>query len=362
MLRKSLTFLLSGVFLFSCGGYDSIGLSDDSSSEACVYDVVNALDDGNYDYVIQKLSSDITCSGGFTVDEGKMNLAAAYVGKAGFSIPDLVNDILKTQTDIDFNNYQYDKFIEVLSTKANISNIQMLHQASSLYREIIADCNVQDLTDIQKDACFYRGLVEAAKSSVSLAYSLENVIAWLNPEACEDLNNNSIGDNGDMEACALEYAINDSCTIPGVSLTQLGFVTFEDGTTYESIKLVVSSSSPECSNNESYKLIYRDQLYGTVVLTEGYCNVNREPCDNPDGITCVPCPAKDVNGNPYTIEETVLNAIESAANLITEVVGNTNTDVKDAVDDFRSEVCAAADNDPTTCTTEDLVQYLTSSM
>lgn len=67
----------------------------------------------------------------------------------------------------------------------------------------------------------------------------------------------------------------------------------------------------------------------------------------------------DANGNPYTIEGTILDAIESAANLITETVGNVNADVQQAVDDFRNEVCTADDNDPTTCTSQDLAKYLT---
>jgi len=361
MLRKSISFLLTGIFLFSCGGYDSIGLSDDSTSEACTYDVVKALDERNYDYVIQKLSSDITCGGGFTVEEGKMNLAAAHVGKAGFSISDIVNDILKTQTDITFDDYQYEEFIEVLSTRASVSNIHLLKQASSLYGEIVVDCDKPDLTDIQKDACFYRGLVETAKSSVSLAYTLENINTWLNPGVCDDLNNNGIGDNGDIEACALEYAVNNSCTVPGVSLNSFGNITFADGTTYESVKLTVNSQTPECDDKEAYRLIYRTQSYQTVALTEGYCNINNEPCDNPDGITCLPCPVKDENGNVYTIEETVLEAIEGAADLITQVVGDTNADIKEAIDDFKKELCGAADSDPATCTTEDLVQYLLTS-
>ncbi|WP_457641167.1 hypothetical protein [Persephonella sp.] len=365
-MRKKIGVLLTGIFLFSCGGYDSIGLSDDESGEACRYDVVTALDQGNYDYVIQKLSSDITCNGGMTAEEGNINLAAAYVGKAGFTIPDIVNDILKSQVDINLNtskNYQFDQFLEVLSTKAKASNITLLEKASQAYRSVVDDCTALNLDDIEKDACFYRGLVESARSSISLAFTLENIGSWLDPDpkTCEDINGNSVGDNGDIEACALEYAVNNTCTISGVNLQSMNNnVTFTGGFSYESVKIIVNSTTSGCSNKESYKLIYRSGNIKTVVLTEGYCDTDYNPCSSPDGTTCLPCPVLDANGNPYTVEGTILDAIENAADLMTEIVGDVNADVQQAIDDFRNEVCAAADGDLTTCTTEDLAQYLLS--
>jgi len=361
-MKKKITIFLTGMFIASCGGYDGIGLSDDGTGEACRYDIATALDAGNYDYVIQKLSSDITCNGGMTEEEGRLNLAAAYVGSAGFTIPDIVNDILQSQIDTNFNNlqnYQFDQFLDVLSTRAKPSNITLLEKAAQTYRSVADNCTAVNLTDIERDACFYRGLVEAARSSISLAFTLDNVNSWLNPGQCEDLNGNLIGDNGDIEACSIEYAVNNSCTISGVNYTSFGNVTFNDGITYESVRFTVKSTDPNCSDNETYKLIYRSGAVKTVVLTEGYCDTNYNSCSAPDGTNCLPCPVLDANGNPYTIEGTILDAIESAANLITETVGNVNADVQQAVDDFRNEVCTADDNDPTTCTSQDLAKYLT---
>ncbi len=359
-MRKKLGLLILGTVIASCGGYDDIGLSDDGTGEACRYDIAAALDKGDYDYVINRLSSDITCGGGMSVEEGNLNLAAAYVGKAGFTIPDIVNDILNSQTNTNISSlqtYNFDQFLDVLSNRAKPSNITLLEKAAQNYRSIADNCGVLSLTDIQKDACFYRGLVEAARSSISLAFTLENVNSWLNPGQCEDLNKNSTGDNGDIEACAIEYALNNSCTVSGVNYQSLSNPTFSDGYRYESVKFYINSTDPNCSDKESYKLIYRGTIK-TVVLTEGYCDENYNSCSTPDGINCFPCPVLDPNGNPYTVEGTILDAIESAANLITETVGNTNADVKQAVDDFRNEVCAASDNDPNTCTSQDLAEYL----
>ncbi len=363
IMKKTLAFLFASVVLASCGGYNSIGLSDDGTGEACRYDIQKALDQGNYDFVIQRLTEDITCSGGMTAEEGNMNLAAAYVGKAGFTIPVLINDILKSQIDSNINNlknYDFNQFLEVLSTKAKVSNITHLERASRNYRNIVSNCGVPNLTDIQKDACFYRGLVEAAKSSISLAFTLGNIESWLNPGTCDDLNNNKVGDNGEIEACALEYAVNNTCNISAVggNFQTFGNVTFSDGITYESIKVTIPSNNPSCSNNEEYKLIFRSNTLKSVVMTEGYCDVNYNQCQNPDGVTCLPCPVLDVNGNPYTIEGTILDTIESAANLISDTVGNTNSDVQQAIDDFKNEVCTADDNDPTTCTSLDLAEYI----
>ncbi|WP_457622488.1 hypothetical protein [Persephonella sp.] len=361
-MKKKITILFAGAFLASCGGYDELGLSDDGSGEACRYDIVAALDAGDYDYVIQKLSSDITCNGGMTVEEGNLNLAAAYVGNAGFTIPDIVNDILQSQnTNLSsLQDYQFDQFLDVLSTRAKPSNITLLEKAAQRYRSIADACDSPDLSNIEKDACFYRGLVEAARSSISLAFTLDNVKSWIDPGKCEDLNGNGVGDNGEIEACSLEYALNNSCTIPGVNYFSYGNVTFSDGFTYESVRFFVNSTDPDCSDIESYKLIYRSGVIETVVLTEGFCDTDYQSCSTPDGVNCLPCPVLDAEGNPYTVEGTILDAIESAANLITETVGNVNADVKQAVDDFRNEVCTAADNDPSTCTSEDLAEYLKS--
>ncbi|WP_457623273.1 hypothetical protein, partial [Persephonella sp.] len=117
-------------------------------------------------------------------------------------------------------------------------------------------------------------------------------------------------------------------------------------------------NDPACQNNEQFKLIYRGNTIKTVAITEGKGDINYNECQQLDGINCLPCPVLDANGKPYTIDGTILDAIEGATDLIKEAIGGTNSDVQEAIDDFKNEVCTADDNDPSTCTSLDLADYI----
>ncbi|EDP76569.1 hypothetical protein [Hydrogenivirga sp. 128-5-R1-1] len=352
--RVALSSGLISVLLIGCGGYDGVGLSDDNSAEAKRYEVLKAIDEGNYDFVIQALSSDITYGGAFTQDEGRLNLASAYVGKAGFDANDIVKEMVNTVNN-NTTSDDFQQFIQALSKNIGTYGTLYLSKASALYGQIAGSCNPAPAEDIKKDACFYRGIVDVATAAVSIVSIVKDVNDWLNPQGCaEDANGNSVGDDADASACAIEYGANGSCTVTGASLTSLNSnLTFTDSQgnnySFELVKIDVSGGSGCTNTNTFYRLI--DNGSGTMAVTEGYCDTNFNPCNTPDGTTCYPCPVVD-NGDVLDITETIVNTVESSQQIITSLVQGTDTE--QAVNDFITEVCGADQN----CTESEIASYL----
>ncbi|WP_457600525.1 hypothetical protein, partial [Hydrogenivirga sp.] len=147
--RVFVASLLTSSVLVSCGGYDSVGLSDKNSAAAKRYEILKAIDEGNYDHVIQALSNDITYGGAFTQDEGRFNLAAAYVGKAGFDVNDIVSDMVDTVNNNNTTNNDFQTFIEALSVNVGTLGTLHLSKASRLYNEISPSCNPSPPEDLK---------------------------------------------------------------------------------------------------------------------------------------------------------------------------------------------------------------------
>lgn len=358
MKKHALTFL-SGLSLLmvGCGGYDSMGLSDKNSVEAKRYEIRKALDEGEYDFVISALEADPTYGGAFTEEEGKLNLAAAYVGKAGFDINDIVNEMVSTATTTT-QNQKFTQFIQALAKNVGVKGSLFLKKATVKYNEITNACNSTSLNDIEKDACFYKGIVDAATAATTVAAIVKDVEKWINPSGCsDDANQNGVGDDADVSACAISYAVNGSCSIPGVSYASLGYVTFtKDSSSFSFELLKVDVSSPNCENpNTRYRLI--DSGNKTVVVTEGYCKTDFTPCGNLDiNVGCYPCPVVDFDTNrPLNITETIVDTIESAVEVITAITPN-DTDVNNAVNQYLQEVCGTDQ----VCTEEEIANYLQS--
>ncbi len=361
-ILSSIGFVL---FAAGCGGYDDLGISSRNSPEARRYEILKALDRGDYDFVIQALAPDPTYGGAFTLEEGRFNLAAAYVGKAGFDANDVLRELVNSAGTTS-NSFQL--FIEAIASNVSAGNIPYLSRASALY-DAVAD-NVCEQTapteSLKRDACFYKAIIDAATAAVTVANIVGDVDSWLNPQGCgEDANGNSVGDEADASACAIEYAVakgNDpniappySCntsagTVSVDSATNLTFTDSQNNSySFELLSISVGGGS-ECNTQTYYRLI--DSSSGALAVTEGYCDTSFNPCSQVDpNAGCYPCPVVD-NGNVLDLVETVVNTIESAQQIITNLVQG--TDAEQAVNNFIQEVCG---NDGV-CTQEDLAGYL----
>ena len=377
--------VLSAIFIAGCGG-----INDDSTPEACQFEVSQALDKGNYDYVIQKLSSDPTCGGAYSEQEGKIQLAAAYIGKAGFDIPTLISDIIRAGAEDNNSNPNkdnYSLFVQALAKRVSGSTLEYLEKADNLYNEISKNYNCGDTStlqvapDIIKDACFYSGLVSTAKatSSISLLIAGDEidpekfsdiVEKWVSGESAaltceEDANQNNIPDTVDASACALQYSAslsdgdstNDSIPYNCDNTGSIQINSKEDNITFTKnsknytftlINININSSG-DCNNTNMYKrLIYNialgtsNAIYTTAV-TNGYCytDFTNFGCNPKTDESCYPCPVI-TESKPASTVDSVIETINEGSEKILAIIPNdlNKNTVKEDIIEFKKDLCS----------------------
>lgn len=355
--RKTFLSILSLSLIVSCGGYDSVGLSDENSSEAKRYEILKALDEGNYDFVISNLEKDPTYGGTFSTEEGKLNLAAAYIGKAGLDINGIINIMIDTADR--YTGDAFTAFLESLSNQVKTKGSLYLKKAYRIYDEIVQTCTPEPFDEIKKEACFYKDIVNATRAATTLNSVVSNVNSWLNPVGCEDdRNQNGVGDDGEITACAIEYAVSGTCTLQDVNIESAEDIIFTANNfekTYALLEISVNPSQ-KCSaygKYTGYKLV--DKVAFTVVATEGYCKSDFSPCENLDLINgCYPCPVVDIEtGETVNVVEDVVDSLQNA-NEIINIIAPENSDVKQAVNEYIEEVCGL----DKICIQEEIADYL----
>ncbi len=327
----------------------------EDSKEAYRYEILKALDSGDYDKVIELLENQEKYQKAFSKDELNLNLAAAYIGKAGYDVNTIINDIIETDSEGD----AFKIFAQAISNKASGNAIKYLNKALEKYLSILngVSCDTPDnLTDYQKDACFLKGLIETAKGTNSLVLIIEEnpderadtIEKWVKGvQTCteDDRNANSIPDEIDATACAIEYANNGTCSIPNTTLSTSS-VTFTDGNSNFNYTLLTIQINPDSTctgitTGTFYKLV----LNTDVVLTDGYCDTNFNPCQSPDGVTCFPCPVVQDTTN-LTVEDTIVDTINTGVDsVISSLPEDVKSDVEQNLQEFKREICLASPSD-----------------
>ena len=235
MINLSGLCLISCLLLYGCGDNMFESVADDSSDEAKQVEISKALDNGEYQTVINALEGQTTYAG-FSADETAINLAAAYVGVAGFDIPTLVNDFLNSKSDdpsvVDEDSFETLMSSVALKLTANASGvISNLDNASTTYGRLTTsnDCATPDLTRYEKDACFFKGLIDVARATTGLtlplgsddvadigtvisAWSTQNDVGAPAYTCSEDADQGGVLDVADATACGAEYAVLGSCS------------------------------------------------------------------------------------------------------------------------------------------------------
>ena len=375
-----IVFIMSNIFLIiillaSCGGYDSLGISDNSSKEAKRYEVLRALDRGDYDYVISALEEDPTYGGAFTEEEGKLNLAAAYLGKAGYDYVEIVNELIDAEED------PSKSLIKAFARRASGKTIASLDKVLELYNEIKPENCTTAQTFYEKEACFYYGLVSSVQATTGLSLAIggltsdntsniaEAVEYWLSAnetnlsanETCSiDVNQNGIPDGADISACAIEFGTKFNGTEPSsynctnnATVVYKGNVTFtKDNKDFDFIYVEITVAAGEsCSENKTDKILMTETngTY-TPVITDGYCNETFDRCTptNETTTSCYPCPVivedEDKN-NVLDMNEVILDAINNVDTL-TEVIGEESeegeqSELSNQLLEIKKDICEA---------------------
>ena len=87
-------WLYSSIFFTMLSVSFSISGCGADADESCAYQVERDIDQGDYDAVITALDNNGTCNGALSQDAAWTNLAAAYLGKAGITLSNIVGSVL----------------------------------------------------------------------------------------------------------------------------------------------------------------------------------------------------------------------------------------------------------------------------
>ena len=337
MMKKIVITTLLGLSLVltGCGSSDSEGESQLETQQM--------LDNGDYAAVIAKLESTASSTSDY------LSLAAAYMGKAGFSLSSIIG-IVASSADSDDNN-TFATFIKNSKKSSNSQSLGDLSTAVEYYQNVLGNKCLDENTTLsgaESDLCLYVGLSKVTQTSVAIGYIAGDV------DVLTGDNNNS-DDKLTASTCAMQYAfdknsiINTDCNISSES--NVTFV--QSGKTYGDINIAVNGNTFEY-------LISGTADPRSTILTNGLCTLDSfaTRVDDTNATGYHVCPIDETNSTKETTtEEILVNALNEGVDTIGEAVSD---DVKADVDQFKQDIIDArvpADSN-TTITVEDIIKYL----
>ena len=367
MIQKiATTSLVTAMLLLSgCGSSDSEGESR--------LETQHMLDNANYDGVIAKLS------GMATTAEDNLALAAAYMGRAGLSLADLIT-LVGDNNALDDN--AFGSFIDNINdaTQGSATPLSDINNATKYYTKVVGEdtCkedNSKTITDAQKDICLFKGLTQTMGAATTMSYIADDIgSVFTTPvegeEATPDYKLTS-------STCAMQYAVdgNDS-RITDCIITDTGVeLTFENNNTYNSISVTVNDDASQQKYEYLLTQVSAPAIRSTAV-TKGYCTqddfttrVDETNATTYNEATYHVCP---VNEDPEADEITTGSVIADALNNGVESIGvaadeSMQEDINGFKDDIKETTCTAPIDpaDQERCSAEnfiiteaDIVNYL----
>jgi len=342
MIKKVIaTSLVTAALVFSaCGG------SSDGESQL---ETQQMLDEKDYAGVISKLESSASTTSDY------LALAAAYMGKAGFSLSSIIG-IVATSADSGDNN-TFAAFIENSKEKSNSQSLNDMNTAVSYYNRVVLNTKCSDknasLSGAQSDVCLYTGLSQISQTAVAMSYIADDV-SVLGDKSGSD-------DKLTASTCAMQYAFDGNTTSSSeCSFSSESNITFASGITYGDITITVNGKLFEHlitpagnTNNRS------------TALTQGYCSVTdfstRVDDKNSSDyqLSYHVCPIDENSQTSTTSEDILVDALNNGSDSIGTALPDDTT--KEDVDQFKKDVLKSSgrENDTnTTITTEDIINYL----
>ena len=366
----------SALMLSGCGA---------DSDAACAYAVEQNLDAGKYDEVISALDNNGTCNGALSQEDAWTNLAGAYLGKAGITLPALAKSLLDSN-----NSDPMAAVMELFSDYATGEKLTAMNNAIRVYGYMIpssVDCaDTTNASALAKDACFYKGMADAVKTASIMSAALGDATTYLTTTvttgSADDVNNNGTADEMEVTACAIADAnvTGGTSLSPKTCSTDDGSTTlkfYDEGSTVTftgtvSLTLVprtfvVTATVAGQNDTSYYRLIDQSATPNSPISTNGVCKSNYTTdatCSVDADINytagCYPCPIV-VDGGSLSTTTVVVDAINSGA--IPEV--NASSFTQDCIDvnttnANNSGVTCNCDNDnnASNITSDDLACYM----
>ena len=332
MLNKILiSSLITITFMFS-------GCNSDSEGESRL-ETQHMLDKQDYNGVISKLANSNN-----KTQEDNLALGAAYMGRAGLSLSDLV----KVVSESGDNDNAFGSFMSSIenATKDSKSPLVDLTNATKSYEEVVGDnCTDSNLSDSQKDICIFKGLTQVMGTATTISYIADDIGKVFDTATGE------VDNKLQASACAMQYAIDGTKGLCS-DITEANEITFANGSNYRDINVIV--------NGESFEYL----LSGiSTVITKGYCSTNdfttRVEEKNSAGYdeNFHVCP---INEDANATELTTSSVIADALNNGIDAIGVTADDeMQKDINEFKAEVLASSNKSANeTITEEDIVNYL----
>lgn len=348
------------MLLGGCGNQDA----------SCRIDVQKDIDTGNFDAAVAKLEG--SCKTAYNESDRLYNLAAAYMGKAGYS----VSDVIKVMVDANNNNANnsFTTFINDINKNRRSGSLDLLAQAKSYFLRSIdpSVANVQTLFtqycesnnstsgSRASNACFYVGFNDVIRTSVTVSQLTKDLNTTL--AAIDAGNNGQVPLDMQVSVDALAWAAGKSVQNGSTIMPQN--VTTIKGQSYR--PLVITN------NGETFYRLADDaapSATSSTILTDGYCSAdgNKSACTGIEksdgsidttkiaaGVTCYACPISvENNSSSGKVTDLLVEALNNGTDAILNIAND--PDIAQSVKDFKKEVTGSPDGN---ITVDQIINYL----
>ena len=337
MIKKLLTIsLVSATLLLSGCGSDSEGEERLETQQS--------LDKAEFSKVIANLEDHAA------TPEEHLALAAAYMGRAGLSLADLITVV---SDSADSEDDSFGAFISSVSdaTKDSKTPLLDLNKATQNYEDVIGvdGCKEEDtLSDLQKDICIFKGLAQTMGAATTMSYIADDIGKVF------DTDTQGKDSKLDASTCAMQYAI-DGTTADGCSVVENGNLEFASKNIYKSIDVTLDGET------QSFEyLLTTNTTISSTAITNGYCTTESFETrvdEKPDTGEYHVCPiTEDANTTEITTGAIMADALNNGIDSIGVAADD---DMRDDIDEFKKEVLdASGKSADETITEEDIVNYL----
>ena len=310
MVKKILISSLCSAMILLSGCGDSEGEERLS--------IQQMLDDGNYVGVISALESSADS------DDDYMALGAAYMGKAGVSLANIVSAMASTD---DSSDDGFATFVNSIADISTPSALIDLGKSVENYRVVVGDCTSSNLSDAAKDICLFIGLGATTRTAVTI----DNLVG----DISKFTDDNLVDDKLKAAACAMQYAfdgrndsnVDASCT----SLVESADVNFT------TINKIYTPLTVTVDSVDYHHLL---TSANQTVLTSAYCTANSfSRVDDYNATATPPLYACPVNENQDEDDLTTAGVLVDIFNEGMDAISAAATeDIQEDVDEFKCEI------------------------
>ena len=352
--------LVAAAVLFSgCGNEDT----------TCRIGVQQAIDQGRYNDAIADLQGQ--CATAFTRSDLNMNLAAAYMGKSGYSVSDIADMLINSDNN---GSDAFASFISSVDKKKNPDSLPLLTKANNYFLYAIGQnpnsdastfCTIENINNSNDsrltNACLYIGFNQTITAANTITYLTGNIDGLV--ESINDSNSTPYDMRASLDA--LVWATTSSYTPKSdtnitaldVNITNVPFthiaVEYDDNGSKETFYRLAKSSVRDANN--------------TTVITDGYCDSdgNRTACEgieNDDGSintnltaasSCYACPVMLDANSTLSVADLLVNTLNGGSDTIAAVSGD--ADITNSIADFKEAITGSRDGN---VTIQNIIDYL----